>query len=238
VKRRTFIAGLGSAAAWPVLARAQQPALPVVAFVHGGSADALAGFKAAFRKGLGETGYAEGRNVTVEYHWLNGEYDRLPALMVDLVRRRVAVIATPASTAAALAAKFATATIPIVFGVGDDPVKLGLVASLARPGGNATGFNIFGTEVVTKRLALLHQLVPKAVRVGVLVNPANATNAETTLLNVQEAALTLGLEIMPSTRRRSAKSMRPSPPLRASASMPFSSPATGSSLAAARSLSL
>ena len=150
---------------------------------------------AAFRKGLNETGYVEGQNVTVEYHWLEGQYDRLPALMADLVRRQVAVIATPGSTPAALAAKAATATIPIVFGVGEDPVQLGLVASLARPGGNATGINFFVQEVVAKRLRLLHDLVPKAVRIAVLVNPANASIAETTLRDVQEAAPTIGLQI-------------------------------------------
>jgi ABC-type uncharacterized transport system substrate-binding protein len=133
--------------------------------------------------------------VTVEYHWLEGQYDHLPALMADLVRRRVAVIATPASPPAALAAKAATATIPIVFGVGDDPVKLGLVASLARPGGNATGINFFQQEVVAKRLRLLHDLVPKAVRVAVLVNPGNALIAGSTLRDVQQAAPTLGLQI-------------------------------------------
>jgi putative ABC transport system substrate-binding protein len=133
--------------------------------------------------------------VTVEYHWLQGQFDRVPAVMEDLVHRRVAVIVTPSSNAAALAAKAATATIPIVFGVAEDPVKLGLVASFARPGGNATGVNFFYQEVVAKRLALLHELVPKAVRVAVLVNPANATVPETTLRDVQEAACILGLQI-------------------------------------------
>jgi putative ABC transport system substrate-binding protein len=195
IRRREFIAGLGSAAAWPVVARAQQGTLPVIGFVDAGSGDAAAGFVAAFRKGLRETGYVEGQNVTVEYNWLEGQYDRLPALMTDLVRRRVAVIATPANTAGSIAAKAATATIPIVFGVGDDPVKLGLVASLARPGGNATGVNYFTGELYAKRLALLHELVPKAVRVAVLFNPANAAVTEVNLQAVQEAARTIGLQI-------------------------------------------
>jgi putative ABC transport system substrate-binding protein len=195
MRRREFITLLGGAAAvWPFAARAQQPALPVVGFIRDGSADASTRFAAAFRKGLNETGYVEGQNVTVEYYWLEGHYDRLPALLADLVRRQVAVIATPGSVPS-LAAKAATATIPIVFGVGGDPVKLGLVASLSRPGGNATGINFFVNEVTAKRLRLLHDLVPKAVRIAVLVNPTNASIAGSTLREVQKAAPTIGLQI-------------------------------------------
>jgi putative tryptophan/tyrosine transport system substrate-binding protein len=195
LRRRDFITLLGSAAAaWPLAVHAQQPALPVVGYINAGSADASVDRVRAFRKGLSETGYVEGQNVTVDYHWLEGQYDRLPALIADLVRGRVAVIATSGDTVA-LAAKAATAMIPIVFGVGQDPVKLGLVTSLARPGGNATGINFFFQEVVAKRLGLLHELVPKADRIAVLVNPANPTVAETTLRFVQEAARTLGLEL-------------------------------------------
>jgi putative ABC transport system substrate-binding protein len=196
MRRRDFIKGfVGSIGAWPFAARAQQPSLPVIAFVSGRSADASVRVAAAFHKGLNETGYVEGQNVMVDYHWLEGQYDRLPALLTDLVRRRVAVIAIPGSTPAALAAKAATTTIPIVFGVGEDPVRLGLVANLARPGGNATGVNFFVGEVEAKRLRLLHDMVPKAVRVAVLVNPANVSNTATTLHIVQEAAHTLGLQI-------------------------------------------
>jgi putative ABC transport system substrate-binding protein len=182
-------------AAWPLATRAQQAAMPVVGYVSVGSADAAAGFMSTYRKGLGETGYVEGQNVTIEYHHLEGQYDRLPALMVDLVRRRVAVIAAVGGTPAAIAAKAATATIPIVFSVAEDPVKLGLVASLARPGGNATGFNVFSREVNAKRLGLLHDLVPKAVRFAVLLNPASVVSAETTLREVQEAARANGLQL-------------------------------------------
>jgi putative tryptophan/tyrosine transport system substrate-binding protein len=194
MKRREFIAGLAGAAAWPIAARAQQPALPVVGFIHGGEADAFTHLAVAFRKGLSETGYVEGQNVTVEYHWLEGQYDRLPALIADLIRRRVAVMAA-CVTPAAIAAKAATATIPIVFGVGDDPVRLGLVASLAQPGGNATGINIFTSEVVAKRLGLLHEMLPKAFRIAVLVDPVNGLTTETTLRSVQGAARAIGLQI-------------------------------------------
>ena len=196
MQRRQFIALLGSAAAArPLAARAQQSTLPVVAFVREGSADGSARFAATFRKGLNETGYVEGQNVTVEYHWLEGgQYDRLPALMADLVRRQVAVIATLGNVPA-LAAKAATATIPIVFSVADDPARLGLVTSLARPAGNATGFNILVQEVTAKRLRLLHDLVPKAVRIAVLINPANASSTEFTVREVQKAAPTMELQI-------------------------------------------
>ena len=195
MRRRELITLLcGAATTWPLVARAQQPTMPVIGFIRDGSAEGSARHIAGFRQGLNETGYVEGQNVTVEYHWLEGQYDRLPTLMTDLVRRHVAVIATPGN-APAIAAKAATTTIPIVFGVGGDPVQLGLVASLARPGGNATGINFFNTVVATKRLRLLHDLVPNAARVAVLINPANATTAESNLREVQEAAPTLGLQI-------------------------------------------
>ena len=191
VRRREFITLLGGAAACPFAARAEQAAMPIVGFVEGRSAEATVRQAAEFRKALSETGYVEGQNVMVEYHWLDGQYDRLPAVMAGLVRRRVAVIAA-LSNAPALAAKAATTTIPIVFGVAEDPTRLGLVASLARPGGNATGINFFPGEVVAKRLGLLHDLVPKAVRIAVLVNPANTTVAEATLREIPEAQLEIG----------------------------------------------
>jgi ABC-type uncharacterized transport system substrate-binding protein len=194
IRRREFIFTLGgAAAAWPLTARAQQPAMPVVGFVNAGSSDAP--LAAAFRNGLNEAGYVEGQNVTVEYHWLEGLFNRLPALMADLVRRRVAVIATPAGNYAAQMAKAATTATPIVFGVSEDPVNLGLVASLARPGGNLTGINFLSSETTAKRLALLHELVPKAVRIAVLVNPANIPATESMLRDLPDAARARGLQI-------------------------------------------
>jgi putative ABC transport system substrate-binding protein len=196
MKRRELITLVGGAVAWPLAARAQQPALPVIAFVNGSTPDASARYATAFRKGLSQTGYVEGANITVEYHWLQGEYQHVPTLMADLVRRRVTVIASPGFPPGALAAKDATSTIPIVFGVGDDPVKLGLVTNMARPGGNVTGINFFVHEVVSKRLALLHELVPKAVRIAVMVNPGNAAAAETTLQETRKLAPAMGLQIL------------------------------------------
>ena len=196
MRRREFIALIGSVVtAWPLMVRAQNPALPVVAFIAGGSPEADPNLAVAFRKGLNENGYAEGQNVTVEYHWLEGQYAGLPTLMADLARREVAVIATPASRPAALVAKATTTIIPIVFGVAADPVQLGLVASLARPGGNATGINFLGAEVAAKRLRLIHDLMPKAARIALLINPANPSNAESTLRDVQQAAPAIGLQI-------------------------------------------
>jgi putative ABC transport system substrate-binding protein len=200
MRRREVIALFGGAAAASLLrpldGRAQQPALPMVAFINSGTADVQATRLAAFRKGMSEAGYVESQNVTVEYHWMDGHYEGLPALLDDLVRRRVAAIATPGSNPAALAAKAATATIPIVFGVAEDPVALGLVASLAHPGGNATGVNFFAAEIDAKRLGLMHELLPTATRFAVLVNPTNATSAETTAKAIKEAAASFGLELL------------------------------------------
>jgi putative ABC transport system substrate-binding protein len=169
--------------------------LPVVAFISARSPHDAARCGAVFRAGLGETGIIASQSVTVEYHWLDGQYDSLRSLIADLVRRRVAAIVAAGSTPAALAAKAATADIPIVFGVVQNPVNMGLVASLARPGGNATGINFLNQEIVAKQLELLHQLVPKAFRVAVLVNPTNAANSESMLRAVPDAARALGLEI-------------------------------------------
>ena len=194
MKRREFIALLsGAAAAWPLAAQAE-PAMPVVGLLHPTSLEAFADNLRGFRQGLKETGYVEGENVAFEYRWADGQVDRLPELAADLVRRRVAVIAT-ASPPAAFAAKEASATIPIVFGMAQDPVRLGLVASLARPGGNLTGINFLLTELAAKRLELLHEMVPAARRVAVLVNPTQAINTEGTLREVQAGAQAMGLQI-------------------------------------------
>jgi putative tryptophan/tyrosine transport system substrate-binding protein len=193
VKRREFIAGLGSAAAWPVLARAQQP-MPVIGILGGGSPERSAFGVAAFQKGLSEAGYIEGRNVAIEYRYAFNDSNRLPALATDLVRRQVAVIATIASTEATLAAKAATASIPIVFSTGQDPVHAGIVASLNRPGGNVTGATSMSTELGAKRLALLLELVPAAVRFALLVN-SDSPNVEVSTRDAQAAASAHGRQI-------------------------------------------
>jgi putative tryptophan/tyrosine transport system substrate-binding protein len=195
MKRRELISLLGGVAvSWPRVVLAQQAGIPVIGFLHPTSLEAFAENLRGFRQGLKETGYVEGENVAIEFRWADGQLDRLPELAADLVRRRVAVIAT-ASPPAAFAAKEASATIPIVFGMAQDPVKLGLVASLARPGGNLTGINFLLTELTAKRLELLREMVPKAARVAVLVNPAQATNRESTLQEVEVGAQPMRLQI-------------------------------------------
>jgi putative tryptophan/tyrosine transport system substrate-binding protein len=196
IGRREFITLLGGAAAgWPLAVRAQQTTMPVVGFLNGQSPEGYAERLRGFRQGLKEAGYVEGENVAIEYRWADNQTDRLPQLAADLIRRSVAVIATSGGPASAFAVKAATANIPIVFIVNEDPVKLGLVTSIARPGGNLTGINIFLSELVAKRLGLLRELMPAATRVAVLVNPADAAITETTLRDVDAAARTLGLQI-------------------------------------------
>ena len=196
MKRRAFLTLLGgAAAAWPLVTHAQQPAMPVIGFLSVTSAGEQPHLLAAFRQGLSEVGYVEGQNVLIEYRWAEGQYNRLPELAGDLIRRHVSVIVTSASIPAALAAKAATKAIPIVFGVGDDPVKLGLVASLSRPDSNATGINFFASELTAKRLGLLRELLPKAVRIGALVNPSNVDTAERAVKDVKAAAPAIGLQI-------------------------------------------
>jgi putative ABC transport system substrate-binding protein len=195
MRRREFITLVGGAAAWPMAAQAQQTAMPVVGFLNPASSDTTADFLRAFRQGLKDTGYVEGDNVAIAYRWAENQFDRLPELAADLVRRKVVVIAATGGPPSTLAAKAATTKIPIVFVAAEDPVRLGLVASLARPGGNVTGVNLVSAELAAKRLELLRELVPAATRVAVLVNPANATNTETTLRDVEPAARAIGLQI-------------------------------------------
>jgi putative tryptophan/tyrosine transport system substrate-binding protein len=195
IGRRKFIVALSGAATWPLVAQAQQPSMPVIGVLSGLSAAAVARPLAAFLQGLKETGYVEGQNVAIEYRWAEGQYDRLPALAADLVHRTAAVIVSLGADPAALAAKGATTTIPIVFLVGGDPVKLSLVASLNRPRGNATGVNFLVSEMTAKRLALLHELVPTAAGLGVLINPKSAV-AEAQLSDAQSAARALGEQVV------------------------------------------
>jgi len=205
IRRRKFLASLGgAAAAWPLAARAQQPAMPVIRYIGSGSLEPSAPYLIAFRKGLSDTGFVEGRNVAIEYRWAEGHYERMAEVAADLVRKKVAVIATPGNLPGTRAAKAATSNIPIIFGVAEDPVKAGLVARLNRPEGNATGINFFTGEVVAKRLALLHELVPSAKRVAVFINPADAPRAEFLRIDVRAAARGIGVELQildPSTSR-------------------------------------
>jgi ABC-type uncharacterized transport system substrate-binding protein len=196
MRRRDALGLLGGAVmSWPLRASAQQSAMPVVGFLGGTSADTFADRLRAFRQGLADTGYAEGENVGIEYRWADNQIDRLPELAAELVRRKVAVIVATGGVPSAFAAKAATTTIPIIFGVGEDPARLGLVASVARPGGNLTGINFISTELAAKRLELLRELVPRAARVAVLVNPANVTSTETTLRDLEPAARAIGLQV-------------------------------------------
>ena len=195
IRRREFITLLGgAAAAWPLTAHAQQPGMPVVGYLSPHLPGPSASLTGAFRQGLKDSGYVEGENVTIIYRWAEGQWDRLPALATELLHQRVAVIAA-FGLSAAFAAKAATPAIPIVFSVGDDPVTLGLVASLAQPGGNVTGINNFATELVAKRLELLREMVPAATRVAVLVSPSNAVTSQSTVKDTTAGARAMGLEV-------------------------------------------
>jgi putative tryptophan/tyrosine transport system substrate-binding protein len=196
MRRRELITLLGGAAAWPLVARAQQPALPVVGYLGGETFESSRDRIAGFYRGMADTGYVEGRNVAIEYRWAEYHYDRLPSLAAELVRRQVAVIAVMGSAPGALALKAATQTIPIVFMIGPDPIKLGLVASLNRPGGNLTGATTINVEVIAKRLELLHELMPAATSIAVLVNPTNSAATEPETRELQAAAHVLGLQLL------------------------------------------
>ena len=195
MRRREFIIFLGSGAAWSNMARAQQPALPVIGFLHSTSAGPNVGTVSAFREGLKQAGYVDGQNIAIEFRWADGHYDRLPALAMDLVRERVAVIAALGGQASALAAKAATSTIPVVFDTGEDPVKIGLVASFSKPGGNVTGINILTNEIEAKRLGLLHELIPTALTIAVIGHPDTPANNDVVLEDLQTAASALGLKL-------------------------------------------
>jgi putative ABC transport system substrate-binding protein len=207
MKRREFIALLGGTAAWPLAVRAQQPSMPVIGFLSSRSPNESRRLVAAFHAGLGENDYVEGRNVAIEYRWAEGQYDRLPALVANLISRGVVLLVTTGGEPSALAAKAATSTIPIVFTSGDDPVKIGLVASLNRPGGNATGVSLLTSTVATRRFGLLHELVPRAADIGILINP-NYQQAEAETREIQEAAHASGqlVHIVSATSERELES--------------------------------
>jgi putative ABC transport system substrate-binding protein len=196
MRRREFIAGLGGVVAWPVVAQAQQPSMPVIGFLHDQSPEANQELVAGFHRGLAENGYVEGRNLAIEFRWARGQNERLPALAADLVRHQVAVIAVPGNTEPVLAAQAATQTIPIVFAVGIDPVEIGFVASLNRPGGNLTGVSILNTTIMAKRVALLHELVPVADVIALLFNPANSRVVRAQTEEAELAARILGIRLV------------------------------------------
>jgi len=233
MRRREFITLLGGAAvAWPLSARAQQPAMPVIGFLDTRSPDVLVDRLRGFRRGLQETGYVEGENVAIDYRWADNQLDKIPMQAAELVRRQVAVIVASGGPFVVLAVKAATTTIPVVFLATEDPVRLGLVANLARPGGNITGINFLSGELTAKRLELLRGLVPAAIRGAVLVNPANATGTEATLRDVQVAARAMRLQIQVLNAAQSARSMQRSHPSCASEPRPSSWALTLSSKAA------